>query len=272
MFPGLSPAPKEFAPMRSCWIGFAAVSVTTGLAYLAVAGGAEGPILPPNELKRLVSQEAKVVQETLAKGFDPKDKKGPRKVRAAAFMIAAYAQSGMNKENAAHMASLRDAALNVVKAVEDGKVDEAKKLAAELAPESKAKAGAKTGPVPLAKSLEFDVLMRIFSSERIGGFGLENELDELPNTKGWTPEQLDKLTGFAYKLAVVGEVAHGYVPEKDEGGQKTRKNWNAYSSQLRDSSLALAAAAKAKKEGDISASLNKVASSCKKCHDVFRDN
>jgi hypothetical protein len=249
-----------------------AVTLSFGIAYLALAGGAEGPILPPSEFKRLVNQEAKFVQEALAKGFDAKDKKAPRKIRAAAFLIAAYAQASTNKDNASQMASLRDTALRVVQSVEDDKLDEAKKAAADLSAEPKANASAKTGAVPLQKSLDFDVLMRIFSSERIGGFALENELEELPNIKGWTPEQLDKLTAFAYKLAVVGEVAHAYVPEKDEGGQKTRKNWNVFSGQLRDTSLALAAAAKAKKEGDITAALNKVAVSCKKCHDVFRDN
>jgi hypothetical protein len=248
------------------------VTVAMGLAYLAVADTDGTPILPPSEFKRLVTQEAKFVQDVLAKGFDAKDKKGPRKVRAAAFMIAAYAQNSMTKENAAKMASLRDAALKIVSAVDEGKLDDAKKLAAGLSAEPKADPAAKTAAVALQKSLEFDVLMRIFSSERIGGFGLEGELDELPNVKGWTPDQLDKLTGFAYKLAVVGEVAHAYVPEKDEGGQKTRKNWNAYSGQLRDASLSLATAAKGKKDSDINAALGKVAASCKKCHDVFRDN
>src|SRR2546426_5482822 len=156
-------------------LGISLLTIALGLGYGALAG--DGPAVPPAEISRLITQDAKVLQEMLAKG--KVDKKGVRKVKGTALVIAAYAQSAMSKENTKEMATLRDTALKLITAIDADDLTGAKKLADSLSAKPKADPAAKTEPVPLHTHIDLELVMRVFSSERLGGYGLENELGDL---------------------------------------------------------------------------------------------
>src|SRR5271166_808524 len=129
--------------------GAGAAVLGLGLWILCSAGSGAGDkgggkLLPEADYVKLVTHDAKVIQDALAKGA--LDKKTGRKVKATAFMIAVYAQANM--KGAGELAALRDDALKVVKLVEDGNVKEAAAVAAKLVPHPKG-AGGKAEPVAL---------------------------------------------------------------------------------------------------------------------------
>src|SRR6266545_1585198 len=130
--------------MRGSLRGAGAAVLGLGVWWLCSAGSGAGDragkLLPEAEYKRLVTHDAKVIQEALAKGT--LDKKGARKVKATAFMIAVYAQATMKSgSNAAGLATLRDDALKVVKLVDDGNFKEAADIARNLVPYPKTGGG-----------------------------------------------------------------------------------------------------------------------------------
>ena len=185
------------------------------------------------------------------------------------LVIAAYAQSAMSKENTKEMATLRDTALKLITAIDADDLTGAKKLADSLSAKPKADPAAKTEPVPLHTHIDLELVMRVFSSERLGGYGLENELGDLEESKGTpTAEQADKVMLMAYKMATVSELAKAYVPDKDEPKGKTRKAWLGFAQQFRANALALAETARAKQEiGPAARTLSKT---CTACHDIFK--
>src|SRR5207302_700614 len=113
----------------------------------------------------------------------------------------------------------------ILKFVEEGKHKEAAELAKAL-PTLKADPTAKMGE-PLPKAVSFEDLMHQFSSERVGGFGIEKELGDLAEEKSLTPAQVDRAGTLGFKLAVVGHVTQGFQDGKNEGGMKNIKNWVA---------------------------------------------
>src|SRR5262245_30434927 len=253
--------------------GLAVFGLSLGL-LLGVADGRAGgkngkPPLPKEAFEKLVAHDAKLIQEMLAKGA--LDKKSARKVKSAAYMIAVYAQAQLAGADAAAMAALRDNALKVLKLADENKAQEAAALARELSPNPKASPEGKAGPVPLEKQLEFENVMRQFSSERIGGFGLEKELEDLTEGKdAFTASQQERLALLGYKLAMIGHAADAYADEQNQGGKKTKQNWLTLTEQFRQSAVGLAEAAKSKNEGNIRMALEKLNASCTKCHDSFR--
>lgn len=251
---------------RKRWLAIPLLTLSLLVGYWALAQ-APSEALPPDAFARLVTQDAKFIQDTVAK--DKFDKKTGRKVKATAIMIAHYAQSGMGKGNAAELASLRDHALAVIKLIDEDKIAEARKHAAELSAKPKAEPGVKTDRTSLQPHLELEFIMRMFSSERLGGFAMEKELEDLVEVKGSLPaDRQQKTIDLAYKWAMIATLAQAHPPEKDEPKGKTKKNWASFAESLRTTSLALAEAAKMNKE--VGAAANVVSMSCTKCHDVFR--
>ncbi len=249
--------------MRTRSLGIVAMALALGWAVWA---GVPEVALGPKEFALLVNPDAKFIQDTLAK--DIPDKKTARKVKIAALMIAHYAQSGMTKDNAKAMATLRDKALQIIKVV-DEKPAEAKTLAAALSAKPKAEGNPKTEKIPLHTHLDLELVMRNFSSKEIGGFGLEKELDALIDFKGpLTAEQQQKILLLAGKIVMIANLAQEYIPEKDEPKGKTRKNWQIFASGLRDTATGLVEAAR--KKGDVAETATAVSLSCVKCHDVFK--
>jgi hypothetical protein len=234
-----------------------------GLVFVA-AGHGEGTVAAP-DLAKLVNMEVKHINGELSKSTF--SKKGQKRVRMAAFMIAVYAQNA--KDNAAAMATLRDQALKLMQAAEAGKADEAKKLAATLVPDIKPNPAAKTAPIALEKQLDLETLMRMFSSDKVGGFGVEKALEDLVDAKGLDAGQLEKTALLGQKLSLIARLAHAYAPQSDSGS-KTKKTWNALATEMETGATELAAAAGARKDADIGKLANKLTATCTKCHDIFR--
>jgi hypothetical protein len=214
---------------------------------------------------KLIQQEVKHIDTELAKPNFLK--KGQKRVRMAAFMIAAYAQDA--KGNTPAMATLRDQALKVMKAAETGKAADTKKLAATLAADIKPDPAAKTAPVDLAKELDLETVMRMFSGDKVGGFGIEKSLEDLVDAKGLDAGQLEKTALLAEKVSMIGKLALGYGPDSDKGA-KTKKTWNELAGEMQAGASALAVAAHAKKDADVGKLANNLTGTCTKCHDIFR--
>src|SRR4029077_18415863 len=137
-----------------------------GLFFVLTSHG-EGPVSAV-DVAKLVNLEIKNIGVELAKPSFLK--KGQKRVRRAAFMIAVYAQNA--KDNAPAIAPLRDQAFKVMKAAEAGNAAETKKLAATLSPDIKPDPAANTAPVALDEHLDLESVMRMFSSDKVGGFGM----------------------------------------------------------------------------------------------------
>ena len=235
-----------------------------GLGFFFVVTGQGQGTLPPGDLAKLLAMEAKNIETELSKSTF--SKKGQKKVRMAAFMVAVYAQNA--KDDPAGMATLRDSALKLMKAADAGNAADAKKLAANLKTNIK-DPGAKSAPVALEKELELEYLMRMFSGEKVGGFGLEKALEDLVEAKSVDAAQLEKTALLGQKIGFIAKVSHGYGPESDSG-KKTKKAWNELADEMESAAKELATAAKANKGSEISKLADKLSGTCLKCHDIFR--
>jgi len=243
------------------------------------------PILPEAEVAKLAKHDIKVIQDILEKQnldkskIDPDDlpkyKMAMRKLKATALMLALYAQSNMSQggDKAKELATVRDKALEFIKALNGEDVAKAKELAKELAAGPKADPNAKLDPVELHKVLKFEDVMHQFATEKTGGFGYEKDYEEFAESKDpLTPEQMEKLLFMVHKTAMLGQIVHANVPAKDDEKEekKTRKNWVSFTEEFRKSTQGLAEAVKSKKDADIKSALTTLNMSCKKCHDVFQ--
>jgi hypothetical protein len=247
----------HFAPVKL--VG----AVGLGL-FVVLASQGQAP-LPAADLAKLIAMDAKSIEVELAKTTF--SKKGQKKVAMAAFMIAVYAQE--SKDNSPAMATLRDQALKVMNAAQAGKADETKTLAATLSPTIKPDPASKSTAVALERQLDLESLMRIFSGEKVGGFGVEKSLEDLVDAKGLDAAQLDKAHLLGQKISLIAKVAHAYAPANGQG-KKTKSAWNTLATEMQKNAGDLAGAAQAKKEADISKIATKLADTCTKCHDIFR--
>jgi hypothetical protein len=217
------------------------------------------------DLGNLVAMEKKSIDAEMAKSSF--SKKGQNRVRMAAFMIAVYAQNAKN--DAAAMATLRDQALKVMKAAAAGKADEVKASAAQLSLAIQADPAAKTGPVALEKHLDLELLMRVFSSQKSGGFDLEKIVEDLVDAKSLDAGQLEKAALAGQKIQLLAAVVPQYAPASDKG-KRTKKDWNDITAEMQKEAGALAAAAMAGKAGEIGKAAKRLSVTCTKCHDIFR--
>jgi hypothetical protein len=235
------------------------------VALVLVASGNGQPPVPAKDLERLITQDGKYIQEELAK--DKLTKKGKKKVQIAAVMVAAYAHAGSTKANEQSMATLSRQAERVLKAVSDDKLDEARKAAKLLAPDIAPDAAAKPGAFAPEKAVDLEALMRQFSSEKVGGFGMEKALEDLVEAKGI---DFEKAANLANKTAIISMIAgHSFAPAKDDC-KKTKSAWTGFAQETKVAALELAAAANAKKEADVNKLADKLSRTCTSCHDVFR--
>jgi hypothetical protein len=247
-------------------LGFATVMASVGLGTLAVAAGYGQAPVPTADLPKLIQLERKHIDAELAKPSFLK--KGQGRVKMAAFMIAAYAQNG--KGDVVQRAALRDQALKLIKVAGTGKADEARKLAATLTMDYKGDpAAAHVAIVPLEKQLDLETVMRMFSGTKVGGFDLEKDIENLGEAKGLDAAQFEQAALLGDKVNMIGLIAHTYAPASDQG-KKTKKAWNDIAAQMQNEASALAAAAHAKKDGDVAKSAKGLMGTCTRCHDIFR--
>lgn len=230
------------------------------------------PVLPDAVFVRLVSHDAKILQDALAK--EKLEKKDMARARCSAAMIAAYAQTQMlnGGPNAPKLAGLRDLALKADIAVKENRLDEAKKLAAALSPAAGSDGSAKTAPVELNKHTDLDIIMHQFKAERSGGLDLEKKFHAQVKHRGkLTADNYKEIVPMTYQFAVIAQYAETMAPERDEGAKK-RNDWINWSQEMGQLSLATAKAAQAPKPDDraVKDLLMKIDANCTSCHKVFR--
>jgi hypothetical protein len=257
--------------------------LVAGLGCLLVAGSGTAadaktsvykPVLPEDMFTRLVTEDAKTISDSLAKAKGAEAKKMTIKAKAAALMIAVYAQDEMLRPgaNAQAMAGLRDEAVKVIKALSGGKTAQAQQLAGELKPTGKAEPGAKTTPLPLQDNTEIDIVMQQFKPELGGGLALEKKLLSYVNKRSaYTPAEYQQMVPLLYRIAAIAQPTEALVPAPM--GKKTPAQWTKFSEEMGHLALQAAQVAKKAKPDDkeVKAALKKLEANCTACHNVFRD-
>jgi hypothetical protein len=158
--------------------------------------------------------------------------------------------------------------LRIAEALEKKDMDAAKKQAAALADKS-----------------EVEDVMHMFSLRRAKGFGVGSkpgainpdgieakliDLAKKPKAAAQITAEGDALVQMGYVAAAIGEFAQAKPPAKDEG-KKKKKDWLAWSADMKESALAFAEAAKTKNPAAVQKAASKLYSSCNTCHAVFKD-
>ena len=93
-------------------------------------------------------------------------------------------------------------------------------LSPSVAPDPGSKPGGVYAP---DKIVGLDMVMRMFSSERVGGFALEKAIEDLVESKGpLEAEARENVEVVANKVAMMGVLAQAFPPEKDEGNSLDR--------------------------------------------------
>lgn len=260
------------------------VSISTALiagACCWTAGAADDKapagMLPEAEYPRLVDQAIKTTLQAIQGVLGGEKKfaaRYKRQARAAALMIAAYAQNGPAGK-ATQRATLRDAALQLITLMRADKWAEARQQTEALKTLAD---NPSADPQPIAllpKHGDIQEVMQQFSSLP-GGLALERDRiltvlsDKTVKKTRALPESV--LTAdyvlAAYQMATIADLIkdHQPAPAKGQGA----KEWQQYSAEMRQLSLELAGTA-AKKDGKTALTvLQKLNSNCRSCHEVFR--
>lgn len=249
---------------RSPWI---VLSGAVSLGMLTFVLAQAQPVVPAGDAQRIIDADADFLRGLLGKG--ELGRKTARQATSTAVLIAASADASATAENAGQMATLRDAALAVAEAIEKNDAGKAKELAAGLSSKIKADPAANPKNSPWPKSVKFDNVMRAFSSDRVGGLGLEAKLEALAEEKGpLSADRQKEIVELAVKSAVIAKIAEHYKPAADEGMGFNPQNWLKLDEQFRKNALALADAAKS--NGNVAGAAEKLTASCVACHDIFR--
>jgi hypothetical protein len=270
-------------------VGAAVLSLTVW--FLAGPGNAQNgkenpfkPILPKGEYQELVKRAIKETQEQL----NSKEDDAPKKAAAAALLLVAYTMSTAgDKEN---LEALRKTALDIIDAIKNEKLNDAKALAATL-PTPKAGKGI-ADPGPLNKHVEdLGDIMTFFKQKAKGGEGLhpslflnqklknlngvEELIRELARVKKLDPKTLakakDELIPVAYRTAVIGSITYQYAPNAKQG-MKDPEDWRRWSLDMRDRALDLAAAVSKDDIKEVKEAATRLNTTCTQCHGIFRPN
>lgn len=131
---------------------------------------------------------------------------------------------------------------------------------------------------------EFAEAMGLFKPRKKGGFGvgekpgaitpdgIEQMLLKIARdapAAGTMKKDGDALEKMGHRIAALGLLAKAKGPTST-GGKKTKKDWDAWSSDMAESGSAVAAAAKARGAADVKAASGKLNNACNSCHTVFR--
>jgi soluble cytochrome b562 len=229
------------------------------------------PVMPKDVFTQVVNDEAKTLRDAVAKAAD---KKQAGKARSVALMIAVYAQdeAARGGTNAAEMAGLRDTALKLAKAIADGKLDDAKKLAGEIKATGVANPSAKMAPVAVQADFEIDTLMQVFKPERGGGLEWEKKLQMLRDKRSaYTAADFQTLVPLMYRIATIAQPTEAFAPEPM--GKKTPEEWIKLSKEMASEALATAELAKKPKPDDkmVKTAVKRLEATCTSCHDKYRD-
>jgi cytochrome c' len=271
-------------------LGPAVLPLALGLALFGADGGRAANVprpisgemvlvrVEPDELTkylhRIIRNELKVPV--------PSDR-AVRKVRATAVLIASRAQNGRGARDPRERVALRDNALKMQKALGEGQLVVARKLAADLLDMSETAGDPR--PVPLNDILELEDVERLMKIRRVGGLGFDPpgrpgnpdgiELKMIKLTlRPLTAAELDadgaELARAAAVTAGMADLLDAYAPTKKEG-KRDPKDWKAHTDEMRAGAADLEGAAKARDAKGVRAAAVRLFGSCSACHEVFRE-
>jgi hypothetical protein len=256
----------------SRWLAVGGFSMLLA-AWPSLAGDPKGSTIPDADYAKVVAHQVKVLTESLkaAATAEPLEKKRlADKAKSTAIILAQAAQDNLSGANAAERATLRDAALAIVKLLpaKDPQFADALKLAEGLEG-LKANPAAKKEKIQLLPGhTKLEVIMIPYQPAAKGGQGLEAQLLKLSfdKKKNIPPAQLaDPLLMNAYQSALIAEMTRDHKVDKDQ------KKWQELSDDMRRTSLELAAGVRDKDGKAAFAALAKLNESCAVCHKIYRD-
>ena len=249
---------------------FTGAALLAGFALLGPLGAAD---LSDDEFKGLVEQDAKTIAKAVAAVEKAKDKKTTEQraaggVKSAAMLVATYANARIGGKNAdadAQAASVRDAALHVMKAA--GTKDF--KAVADAAKEmGEAKPAAEAKKIDLAKEFAeatVDDSMHAFKKTAQFGNGGEDEIKA--NAKKATMKP-DAVVALANRVLALAELSKMITKGENEA---KKKEWAGYNARMEKAAEELLKAAKAKKTGpELAKAFTAVNAACTTCHSAFK--
>ncbi len=229
------------------------------------------PVFPNEVYTQLVNEEGKALRDAVAKAAD---KKMASKARSVAFLVAVYAQDELarNGPDAAAMAGLRNGALKLAKAVADGKLDDAKKWAAQIKPTGVTDPSASVQATPVHADFDIETLMQVFKPERGGGLEWEKKLLILRDKRSaYTAIDYKTLVPLMYRIAAISQPTEAFAPEPM--GKKTPDEWIKLARDMGTEAVAVAELARKPKPDDkmVKAAVKRLEATCESCHDKYRD-
>jgi hypothetical protein len=238
---------------------------------------------PPltSEFKSLVEQDAKNalemidrinMQMTGTKERKITEKRAASSIPANAIMIAAYAQNRITGKNAAEdarMATLRDAALKVVRSAGAKQFAMAAADLQKLKADMPADANANPKIVNLAAEIDTETLMHQFKKTATGGLGIEDEIKDLADPMNKTPVNPAKAIALAERLLTVADMVDSLTPQGGFNAKKNKKAWDGFNKDMRTAAKNLITTANAKNP-DWKGAFAKLDASCVACHQIMK--
>jgi hypothetical protein len=179
---------------------------------------------------------------------------------AGVFVWTGSSRADIEPANAAALAK-------IAAALENGKDDDAKKMAAALAKKIDELNDVMHGFKPRPKGVGVGHKAGVVVPD-----GLELKYNSI-GRDGITPQQLGKegqnLVEGAWMTAAIMEVALAKTPAKDMG-KKKRAKWIEWTEGTRDGARELAKAAKAMSTTEVKTAVVKMNNNCNSCHMIFR--
>jgi hypothetical protein len=235
------------------------IGLLNGIVLLLAADAA----LPGDVYAALQDSSLTIIRESLQG-----EVRGRAATRAAttAVLLAAFAQQDLDGADAARRMAVRDACLEIAALIR--KKDYAAALKRlEAVPNLVGDPKAKRERIKLETKTDYKDVMTLFRSPRSGGLGIEDRLDTLAGnaTDSVPMKDLTEVALLdAYRSAVAAELLHGYQPQA--GAQE----WHKLSDAMKQQSLALATAVKAKDGKAAATAVQQLNRTCNKCHQEFR--
>lgn len=220
-------------------------------------------VLTDADLTKLVEETAKTLQAATKSASEMTRQKKVAERQAQLLLLCSQAGVGAEGDLAKKCGALQATTQALLEALRKGDQKEANKQAAALAKFKTAKGENAAEKIDVVKEFPIDPLMK--------------EVEETNKLlQGYKRMATKFNSGSAdaalasQKMAALTMAITAHVPEKDEG-KKTKKVWIDSTSDTREATLAMTAAAKAKKYAEFKEAFAKMESACAKCHEFFRE-
>jgi Cytochrome C' len=257
-------------------------ALLTGIIGLKYSATEAADPLPEADAKGLVSQDTKNILDRVEKvaNAKPEVKKGvslnsSKAIQNNAMMIAVVAQkqiSGKNTVLDSNMATLRDAAIKIALLGESKRftaIAEPTNALAGLKANAKAKINMSIANIAKAGNLDVEILMHQFKSTVVGGYGTEEQIQDLGDPTVKNAIALPEAKQMAARLLAVADYFEVLEPAKGFG--KTPKPaWLGFTKDMRTAANEMVSAVESKDAKKIKAAFQKLDASCIACHGKYK--